>query len=128
MNEKGKWKSKVKENEYKPEKFLLALQPSHDPNSNLCTRGLQFRYTSYGINTLVTFRYSYEFDSEIFVQKVIDFIIDKVTNYKLEIFKNSTVYYIEVVEGKLEFIDRETFKLNERNYLKKIGVSFYKKV
>ena len=57
------------------------------------------------------------------MQKVIEFIVDKVTNYNLEIKKHTTVYYIEVVQGKLEFIDRKTFKLNESRYLTNLGIS-----
>jgi len=90
-------------------------------NQSYYSRGLKFKYSKDWIYSIITFRYPYQHDSEEFLQKVIEFIVDKLTNYNLEITKCSTTFYIELRFDKLEFTDAETFKANEMKYIRHIG-------
>jgi len=80
-------------------------------------RGFKFMYKN---PCAVIIRYPYQYESEEFVAKVLDFIVNDLSNCKFELAPISNVFYLDIVCDKLQYIDPPTFKDNKRRYLKLI--------
>ena len=102
------------------------IEPLQAKYCGAYSRALFFKYSKYNTYIPVTFRYPYQFDTEEFKQKLIKFIVDYISFNNIEInhFRGSKVFYIEVVEGKLEFTDKSSFKQIEGRYLTNLGIPY----
>ena len=69
----------------------------------------------------MVYRFPYRYDSELFVQKLAMFIEqDLKTNTYKDLNEQSNMFYVDVINGKIQFTDKINFDKKEREYLKNI--------
>ena len=106
--------------------FFLILE-KFAPKSyfNCYYRGLKFIYTS---KNIVIFRYPYQYDTDEYVIKFVEFIVYNFSNYSFDISGFTNTYYIEIdYNNRIGFVDSTTFKHNECTYIKQIDPEFFKR-
>ena len=69
----------------------------------------------------MTYRYPYRFDNDIFVKQLAkfienDLIINKDRYQNLK--ENDNTYYVDIVDGRLDFVERNEFEEREKEYFK----------
>ena len=74
-------------------------------------RALKFNYLG---PYKVMYRYPYLCDSEEFVKRLCDFIENDIRNSCYELVTISTTFYIDVIRDQIQFVDRGSFKDNEK--------------
>ena len=94
--------------------FLVCLEKF---NPNYYYRGIKFNYRA---NCSLTYRYSYQYDSEEYLPHFINFIVFELSNHIFELNHTTNLFYLSIQDGKVEYIDRMMFRFNERRYLLKI--------
>ena len=79
-------------------------------------------YRSLKINinhSRLVYRYPYKYDNNKFCQKLARFIEnDLSTNSYMELNEHHNRFYVDIVDGKIEFIDKQRFEEKERAYFK----------
>jgi len=80
-----------------------------------------FRGLKININrSRLAYRYPFKLDNDNFIQQLSKFIEDDLTNNAyLELNEYESMFYVDLIDGKIEFVDRSRFLENERIYIKK---------
>lgn len=75
-----------------------------------------FRSLRFHINySRITYRYPYRYDNDIFIQKLAKFIEDDLrTNIYQDLNEHGNMFYVDIVDGMIQFIDKTLFDEKEK--------------
>jgi len=83
-------------------------------------RGLCFSHKG----TRVIYRYPLQYDNDEFLQKLFRFIVNDLKNGDyLNIKSNCNTYHVSLIDGQIQFVDKNSFNENERKYKKDLNLS-----